>query len=89
MKKIKTKPTKNKMTISCTISTEANFKSICDFMNKNSNKNTINGNHSKKISAFMEKYFRVNYNNLSDIDKAKVNVLIATYTQTKNKNLIY
>jgi hypothetical protein len=80
---------KNKMTISCTVNVEVNFKAICDFLNPKEDKKGINGNHSKKISAFMEKYFKDNYKNLSATDKADVNKAITAYIQDKNKNGIY
>ena len=80
---------KNKMTISCSVDVEAKFKAICDFINKNSKKKTINGNHSKEIVKFMTKFYNCEFKKLSGIDKANVSNEVAIYTENKNNNNIY
>ena len=80
---------KNKMTLSCSVETEAKFKAICDFLNPKVDKKGINGNHSKKLSSFMDKYFKDNYKNLSAINKVEVDKVINDYVQDKNDNQIY
>lgn len=76
----------NKMTISCEVATEANFKAICDLLNMKENKNTRNGTHSKVISKFMVKYFKDNYKNLPLEEKLKFNQYKETYISKKIEN---
>lgn len=80
---------KNKMTISCSVETEVNFKAICDLLNKTDTNTTINGSHSNEISKFMTKFFKTEFKKLSMDEKIKVQSYIAIYKENKTNNGIF
>lgn len=78
---------KNKMTISCEVEEEINFKAICDVLNGLNNvPSTINGTHSEILVGLMKKYYKNAFRNLSASQKNDFEKIKATYKQNKERN---
>jgi len=84
--KNKLKNKKNRMSISCEVEDEVNFKAICDVLNNKINPKTINGNHSKTIVKLMRSYYKNAYKNLTLEEKYTFDVIKSVYKQNKLNN---
>ena len=82
----KLKNKKNRMSISCEVEDEVNFKAICDVLNNKINSKTINGNHSKTIVKFMKNYYKNAYKNLTLDEKHTFDAIKLIYKQNKLNN---
>lgn len=77
---------KNKITISCEVEDEINFKSLCDVLNNGKKPNTINGTHSHTLVKLMRVYFKNSYKNLTPEQKQAFEEIKQIYKQNKQNN---
>lgn len=77
---------KNRMSVSCEVEDEINFKAICDVLGNGAKASTINGTHSQTLVKLMRKYFKNAYGNLNPQEKIIFESIKAEYKADKNNN---
>lgn len=77
---------KNRMSVSCEVEDETNFKAICDILANGKKASTINGTHSQTLVKFMKKYYKNAYKNLTQKQKSDFELIKSIYKENKSKN---
>lgn len=74
---------KNRMSVSCEVEDEINFKALCDVLGEGVKASTIKGTHSQTLVKLMRTYYKNNYKNLTQEQKIAFDNIKAQYKASK------
>ena len=79
---------KNRMSISCEVEDEINFKAMCDVL-LGGIRPTINSNHSAELVKLMKRFYKTNKKKLTIEQQSLFYDLKLKYLNSKTENGIY
>ena len=74
---------KNRMSVSCEVEDEINFKAICDVLGEGVKASTIKGTHSQTLVKLMRTYYNNNYKKITPQQKIAFDNIKSQYKASK------